>query len=546
MTLIPASPLSPQVHDPRPAASSLAAPSPAANSRAATLPDPVLPRPAGPLALLEVRAVGGVDAGRVWSLGMGEHTLGPAPDSAVRLGGRGVPWDGIRLTVTADGRAHLTFPSRSAGPSATDQDAVADVIWLRTIRALKAPAPPSAASRAPGQRIRWPEGAELQVGHSVLRLVRPGPPPPQDAPAPAAAPVSSTGRTSTRMRVLALPARPAPPAARPLPRRLAAAPRVLLGRPSSADDFRAALTVYRELRAAAVARVGREMVREWTARSAEAPDPAALALAALGHGSVVWQRRPGAPGRLRLRIGAVEGLSGTAVLGPGDPTGASDELAGPWVLPGLPVAVDPAEAGVLGVYGPPAMARALARWLVLQAAVLCGPDHLAVRILAEPSADGSWDWAGRLPHCGTWPTLAPAGPFAACDPRRVGNTVRELLTELDARAGGQRRYRASAMSRPEVIAVFDRASRLRRVEGVARILAEGPAVGIYGICVDDAAAGGQVPECRALLRCDRDALAVSARGVGGDEVHGVLPDLVGPQWCDRVAAAVAEHGYLGG
>lgn len=512
-----------------------------AASAAPALPDPVTPRPPRPSSLLQVRAVGGADAGRVWWLGMGEHTLGPEPGSAVLLTGPGVPRTGVRLTITADGRAYLAFPPRPApaDPSADDD---AEVV-LRTIRALKSPPPVTLARRPGGQSVRWPEGAELLVGRSVLRLVSLADAAEQEdgRPYPAPRPAPATTRSTGRIRVLALPAPPALPASLPLRRRLAALRRMLLGRPGAGADFRAALTVYRELRAAAVARIGAEMVLEWRARGAESPDPAALALCVLARNQAVWRDRGVAPGRLRLRFGALEGLSAAAVLKPGDPHGAQDELGGHWLLPGLPAVVDPAEAGVLGVSGPPPVARALARWLVLQAAVQRGPDRLAVRILADPSADGSWDWSGRLPHCGHWPTLAPSAPVDACDPRRVGAAVRELLTELDARAG-HRRHRAAAGSRPEFLVVLDRASRLRRVEGVARILAEGPAAGIYVLCVDDAADGAP-PECRALLRCDRDAPALTARGVGGAEAHGVVPDLVTTAWADRVAAALAENGY---
>lgn len=400
--------------------------------------------------LVEVRAVGGVDAGRIWSLGMGTHTLGPAPDSAVVL--PGAPGPGIRLTITARGEAWLSIP-------ATPPEFAAPT--LHTIRPRNAAgsawAPfddPSAA-----REFRWPEGAELALGGARLGLL------------------------------------PVYPAA---------------NKPEQATDL---------------ARIERDLLLERVVRCAEVPDPASLASDVVGRKAAVWRRRPGRQGHLWLRVGSADGLSQAKVALEGRP----DDR---WILPGLPCGVNLTEIGVLGVRGAPDVARALGRWLVIQAATHCGPAELGIRMIADPSAGRSWDWLGQLPHLDE---RDPGSPYAAADPRRVGRSIAELVAELESRRG--------ARADRDILAVFDRASMLREVPGVTEIFDQGPEHGIYVLCVDSADA--VVPECRAEARCSAGSLALTARRHTETDRGGILPDQVGVEWCERVAGAVAAHGPTG-
>jgi hypothetical protein len=398
--------------------------------------------------LVEVRAVGGIEAGRVWSLGMGTHTLGPALDSAVVLrGGRG-GLHGAKLTVTADGTAWLAFPGPQSAP---------DGPRLRQLR------PEAVESIACGGReLRWPEGAELSLCGSVLTLVRPKAP-----------------------------------------------------KSKRADSD--------------LARIEQAMLLERAARCAEAPDPAALAVDAVGRGTTVWQAKPADEARLRLRLGSSEGASRAhaAVSNPGS---ADAVLAGRWILPGLPHGVDLNSAGVLGVCGEPGAARALARWLVVQATTRCAPENLSIRVFADPTSTDSWNWAGRLPHIAAQRGAQPPASYAATDPQHVGRGIGELVAEIESR---------SSFRQPEILAVFDRASILRQVDGVTGILAKGPEVGVYAICIDSE--DKLVPECRALVRCSPDELTLIALRET-EQQGGIVPDLVAPTWCERVAVAVAARG----
>ena len=408
--------------------------------------------------LVEVRAVGGVDAGRVWSLGMGTHTLGPTLDSAVVLrGGRGQR-HGARLTVTADGTAWLAFAGRPAEEGAAQAEANGP--RLRQLR-------PEAVESIPctGRELRWPEGAELSLCGSVLNLVRPSAPKP----------------------------------------------------PKAETDL---------------ARIEQTMLVERAVRCAEAPDPAALAVDATGRGTTVWQAKPTDQARLRLRLGSSEGPSRSdpAV---GDPKSADAAFAGHWILPGLPHGVDLATAGLLGVCGEPGAARALARWLVVQAATRCSPENLSIRVFADPTSAGSWNWTGRLPHLAAQRGEQRPASYVATDPQVVGRGIGELIAEIESRG---------LTRQPEILAVFDRASMLRQVDGVIGVLSKGPEVGVYPICVD----GDEepVPECRAVVRCSPEELTLFRSSAARQ--GGIVPDLVAPAWCERVAVALAARGSATG
>ena len=89
-------------------------------------------------------------------------------------------------------------------------------------------------------------------------------------------------------------------------------------------------------------------------------------------------------------------------------------------------------AGVLGIGGDRARAQALARWVVVQAAVWHSPRDLQVVVLAEPSAAGAWDWAGWLPH------VRPdgrqgCGALLGFGPAQAAARVAELTVLVDAR-----------------------------------------------------------------------------------------------------------------
>ncbi|MFJ8144960.1 FHA domain-containing protein [Streptomyces sp. NPDC096048] len=126
-----------------------------------------------------------------------------------------------------------------------------------------------------------------------------------------------------------------------------------------------------------------------TSRAPETwPDPASLLLTALGPGPRLWERGPGHPEALTVRLGTADRVA------PG----------GDAPLPAVPVTAGLREVGALGLAGPRARLSGLARAVLAQLAALHSPDVLEIvlisadrsRPLAERSAE--WSWLGWLPQ----------------------------------------------------------------------------------------------------------------------------------------------------
>ena len=67
-------------------------------------------------------------------------------------------------------------------------------------------------------------------------------------------------------------------------------------------------------------------------------------------------------------------------------------------MPAAPVEVDLTAGGVVGVVGDREGALAVARSLVCQAAVHCGPADLTIGVFCDPGRDEAWSWTTWLPH----------------------------------------------------------------------------------------------------------------------------------------------------
>ncbi|MEV0905961.1 FHA domain-containing protein [Streptomyces hokutonensis] len=118
------------------------------------------------------------------------------------------------------------------------------------------------------------------------------------------------------------------------------------------------------------------------------PDPAALLLTALGPGPRLWERGPGHPESLTVRLGTADRVT---------PDGSA-------LLPAVPVTSGLREVGALGLAGPRARLAGLARAVVAQLAALHSPDALEIVLIstdrARPVAErtAEWSWLGWLPH----------------------------------------------------------------------------------------------------------------------------------------------------
>ncbi|WP_030321179.1 FHA domain-containing protein [Streptomyces sp. NRRL B-3229] len=242
------------------------------------------------------------------------------------------------------------------------------------------------------------------------------------------------------------------------------------------------------------------------------PDPAALLLTALGPGARLWERGPGHPEALTVRLGTADR---TAPDGTG-------------LLPAVPVTADLREVGALGLAGPRARLAGLARAVVAQLAALHAPESLEIVLI---SADRSrpaqervteWSWLGWLPH------VRPGHGqdcrlLLAHDREQAAARADELLRRLDdhladaepapprgvipaARSAGSQDPLRGAARRPSwarddaegegtggfpgpytVVVVDGDPGGADLREAVARLASQGPLAGIHVVCLAETA-----------------------------------------------------------
>ncbi|MET8081740.1 FHA domain-containing protein [Streptomyces sp. NPDC005303] len=241
------------------------------------------------------------------------------------------------------------------------------------------------------------------------------------------------------------------------------------------------------------------------------PDPAALLLTALGPGARLWERGPGHPEALTVRLGTADRAA---------PDGSG-------LLPAVPVTADLREAGALGLAGPRARLAGLARAVVAQLAALHAPETLEIVLISTDRSrpvqerTAEWSWLGWLPH------VRPGHGqdcrlLLAHDREQAAARTDELLRRLDdhladaelaparrtapaTRSAPQDRTRSTARrpswardgAEDEADAGFPGPYTVVVVDGdpggadlrkrVARLAAEGPRAGIHIVCLAETA-----------------------------------------------------------
>ncbi|WP_187977395.1 FtsK/SpoIIIE domain-containing protein [Mycetocola sp. JXN-3] len=130
------------------------------------------------------------------------------------------------------------------------------------------------------------------------------------------------------------------------------------------------------------------------------PDPAAVLRRAAAPLTTLWQRRAGTDDFLTLSLG-----TGDLPWAPPTDDNTSTKLdqrvrdaIDTNVIRSAPIQVDLTAGGVVGIVGERAGALALARSLVAQASVHCGPADLSIGFFFDAGRRDEWEWASWLPH----------------------------------------------------------------------------------------------------------------------------------------------------
>jgi len=470
--------------------------------------------PLEPTGVVELRVVSGPDSGGLHRLGPGRVEIGSGQAAGIRLADPELPQRALALTVTMRDGCTLRLLGEPAAPTAP--------------AAPTGPAGPGAAGAGlptlegvaldPAARAEtpWPLGAQLAIGNSLLELVAYQPPDAALHPGEDGATLDYNRPPRLlppdRRTQFKLPSSPGDRENRPLPLLMMVLPLVaavamaelmhemdfllmafmspvmMLGnwfqdRKQGRKSHSRQVAEYRDAKAAVEADAQAALVAERLAGRGASPDAAAVLGIATGPRTRLWERRRTDPDHLLLRFGTADLPSAVVV---DDPEQLEHRREVVWEVPDAPVAMSLRQHGVLGVAGPDDTARALGRWIVAQLATLHAPADVQVCLLTDASGAESWDWLRWLPHLRPTEgqdTVALLG----VDAETVALRVAELLATVTAR---QKALAESGQSgggtfaQPDLVLLLDGSRRLRSLPGVVQLLREGPAVGVYAVCLD--------------------------------------------------------------
>ncbi len=268
----------------------------------------------------------------------------------------------------------------------------------------------------------------------------------------------------------------------------------------------------------------------------EMPDAAATFVTATLPGNRLWERRRLDEDFLMVRLGLAD-LETTISITGEEP----DELPS---LHAVPVGFSITESHIVGIAGPDDRVDAVLRWAIAQLAIYHAPRDLTMSFLTSRGRD-EWSWIGWLPHMRP---DDPDGPVAMIgnDPETIASQVAWLGAVIKARQDGAKNQRVTAESFPAHVVVLHGYRGLRAVQGLSQVLEDGPAVGVFALCVDDHQRS--LPE-RTQATLDID-LADQNRAALRRSSHRAVPDLlldaVSVQWADGIARSLASLRDLGG
>ncbi|MCD5314733.1 FtsK/SpoIIIE domain-containing protein [Kineosporia babensis] len=491
------------------------------------------PAAAEPEGRTEVRVVSGPSAGTVFRLPPGDYELGSDPSCRVRLSG--VPL-AAQIRVHLDGSVELL-----AAPEA----------WLD--------------SKAVEGVTRWREGSLLAVGDSLLEVSSAYP-----VPAPLTPAQDGLGLEFNRPprflppeagKKFRLPQPPVKPDKRPIPllpilllpagsavvtilvtgrwififiallSPLAAIASTFSGRKQAMVKYQEQLAEYEAKSARLSEDVEAAVLDEQRSLRLALPDPASLLRMAAQPSERLWERRWDDRDFLTLRVGTADLPSATSVE---DPT--LDEhrrTTVPW-LDQVPVQVNVRQAGVVGIAGPEA--NSLAAWLAAQAVSLQGPTDLRLVVLSGPDGERTWSWTRWVPHAQAQAEDAYSLVGSTTDSlaRRIG----ELGQIITARAAlGRELNRGGVNGFPDILVVLEQARRARSLPGVISLLREGPAVGVYVICVDREER--LLPEESGAVVVTAAGNTCSVRTGPGAALEQVRTDAPERRWYEELGRALA-------
>lgn len=270
----------------------------------------------------------------------------------------------------------------------------------------------------------------------------------------------------------------------------------------------------------------------------EYPDPTQVLDICTRHTAQLWNRRSTDESWLRVRVGTGAVDSHVTLE---DPQKMEFERVTQWRLDRFPVSVSLPDAGCVGCTGDVGVLYPVIGWMTVQLAALHSTRDLNMVLLSprskEHGSTGGMDWSfvQWLPHFA--PHLGQnAVRTIAVSAEDIAMRISELTVMLDERKTEQQRQSMKRWAGSAVVVIMEHAHVLRSMPGVIRLLQEGPALGIYALCVD--VDERLLPEeCQTVITATPSTLRVESNIA--DDVYDIMPDLVSADWLDAVSAALA-------
>lgn len=282
---------------------------------------------------------------------------------------------------------------------------------------------------------------------------------------------------------------------------------------------RRAAAAFEQTKAAAETQITTALAAEAALRRERHPDLAALLTTAIRPEPRLWDRDPRQAGLLDLRLGTARVAARVSVV-------SGPKTYRPRV-PAVPVTLDLAEAGVLGLVGSRPQLTGLARSLVAQLAASCAPRDLELVLLCGDDPR-PWRWMRWLPHLSAQDGQ-DCRALVGLTPAQVSARVGELLDRLDSGRVSPRR----------TVLVVDPASELLDTKGMRRLLDEGPQAGIYALVL--AARPGQLPDTTGAMATLSGDVNTRIRLERPDTptLDNIIADLASAEWGERFGRALA-------
>ncbi|WP_052914601.1 FtsK/SpoIIIE domain-containing protein [Protofrankia coriariae] len=305
-------------------------------------------------------------------------------------------------------------------------------------------------------------------------------------------------------------------------------------------EYRQKLREYQAELDAVRTRLATAALEEEQAARDALPDPAMLVRYATGPTGRLFERRPTDEDFGRLRVGLTDRPVDVRLSGPG---AENEELPTAYAVP---VTVELTRAGVLGVAGPRKAVLPVTRALLAQVATLHAPHDFGIVLFTGQDEAADWEWVSWLPHTLPHRTDLACRRMVATDREQAEARIAELRRIMDERRADQHAgLRDQAPPGRRLLLLLDGAHRLRTLPGLADLLADGPGLGVYALCLDNTESS--LPdECRATVVVTNDSGSrVRVTHPHRDAEAEVLVDGLRHSLAERVARALAPVRVLG-